>query len=139
MLIDHAQDRLDYRRDEIEQRADEIAQEPLVVYISGPIGAPQDRRANKLIAMEVAHQVLDLGHAPVVPHLFLALDAQQSRSYEEWMRVDLLLVSHCDVVLRIPGKSPGADREVAEAQRLGIPVVHSVADLTRAKRATEAA
>jgi nucleoside 2-deoxyribosyltransferase len=112
---------------------------PLVVYIAGPLGSRPAWPANIQRAIDAAQLVINAGHAPVVPHLLTHLDLDIERTYETWMRLDLATLAKCDAVLRIPGDSPGADREVAEAQRLGIPVVHSVADLTCAKRATEAA
>ena len=36
--------------------------------------------------------------------------------------LDLRLVERCDVLVRLPGDSAGADREVAHARRRGIPV-----------------
>jgi hypothetical protein len=41
----------------------------------------------------------------------------------EWC---MTMVSVADLVVRLPGESKGADLEVAEAKRRGIPVVHSV-------------
>ena len=35
----------------------------------------------------------------------------------------------CDAVLRLPGKSPGADKEVKEAQALDMPVYFGIEDL----------
>jgi hypothetical protein len=51
--------------------------------------------------------------------------------HEDWMAVDLAWVAVADAVLRLPGDSAGADQEVAEAERLGLPVFHSVADAIR--------
>jgi len=47
-------------------------------------------------------------------------------SHDDWLGVDLAWVAVADAVLRLPGESIGADREVAEARRLGIPVFDSV-------------
>jgi ABC-type sugar transport system substrate-binding protein len=38
----------------------------------------------------------------------------------------MTMVSVADLVVRLPGESKGADAEVAEARRRGIPVVYSV-------------
>jgi hypothetical protein len=43
-------------------------------------------------------------------------------AYETWLTLDLIWLATCDAVWRLPGVSAGADREVAEAQRLGLPV-----------------
>jgi hypothetical protein len=42
------------------------------------------------------------------------------------MELDFGWVRRCDAVLRLPGASSGADREVALAERLGLPVFGSV-------------
>jgi hypothetical protein len=39
------------------------------------------------------------------------------------------LISRCDAVLRLPGASRGADLDVARAEALGLPVLHSVDEL----------
>jgi hypothetical protein len=46
------------------------------------------------------------------------------------MELDLIWLPACDAVLRLPGESNGADIEVKEAQRLGLPVFNSLFDLT---------
>jgi nucleoside 2-deoxyribosyltransferase len=93
------------------------------VYLAGPIEGSGQPHLNLRAAAILAADLMDRGFAPVVPHASLILDAVAPRPRELWMAVDFALLSRCDVVLRIPGKSPGADAECAEAQRLGIPVV----------------
>lgn len=44
----------------------------------------------------------------------------------DWYGMDLVIVSRCDAVLRLPGESTGADLEVARATELGKPVFHDV-------------
>jgi hypothetical protein len=39
------------------------------------------------------------------------------------------LLEHCDAVLRLPGASTGADRDVAVAQQRGLPVFTRVEDI----------
>lgn len=98
-------------------------------YVAGPIGANDDARAGKITAaLDAGVELLRLGFAPFVPHLWAAanLNADGVASYEQWMDYDFAWLQQCQMVLRIPGDSPGADREVAEAQRLGLPVVYSV-------------
>lgn len=99
----------------------------LHVYIAGPLGAPEGWEDNKRRACKAADWVIRQGHVPFVPHLstawVAATDDAAARGHEEWMDWCLAWVSRCDVVLRVPGESPGADREVAHAVALGIPVV----------------
>jgi hypothetical protein len=91
------------------------------VYIAGPYTGG-DVAANVHYAIHAAHLCLDQGLPVYCPHLSHFLHIQRARPYEEWMALDLAWLSRSDVLLRLPGVSPGADREVAEAQRLGIPV-----------------
>lgn len=39
------------------------------------------------------------------------------------------LLAHCDAVLRLPGESRGADRDVAIARQRGLPVYHDVEEI----------
>jgi hypothetical protein len=39
------------------------------------------------------------------------------------------LLAHCDAVLRLPGASTGADRDVAVAERRGLPVYRRITDI----------
>lgn len=102
----------------------------IVVYVSSPYtqGVPAD---NVHVQLEAAHRLMDLGCCPVAPLLSHFLHLVRPRSYEEWMACDLELVTRCDVVLRLPGTSTGADRETDRAKYLGIPVVYSWDELTR--------
>lgn len=50
-------------------------------------------------------------------------------THADWLKVDFEFIRRCDAVLRLPGESVGADAEIAEAKRLGIPVFVSVEDV----------
>jgi hypothetical protein len=39
------------------------------------------------------------------------------------------LLQHCDAVLRLPGESRGADRDVAIAEQRGLPVYRSLEEI----------
>lgn len=99
------------------------------VYVSAPYSA--DPEACTAEAIRVGTDLLDMGFAPFVPHLVHYWETlHASRPYECWMRLDLAWVEAADVVLRLPGESPGADREVEHARAHGVPVVTSVEQLT---------
>lgn len=104
---------------------------PLRIYVAGPLGANDEgRRARVDAAIGVGAELLKHGFAPFVPHLWAgACNADGLATYEEWMAYDFAFLDACDAVLRIPGPSPGADREVARAEAQGIPVLHSIHDL----------
>lgn len=100
------------------------------VYIAGPLSKP-DPCANAHTAMRMWDTLFEKGYAPFCPHWTLLQHTCIPRPYEDWMTFDLEWLSCCDVVLRLPGESSGADREVAAAKQLGIPVVWSVEELER--------
>jgi hypothetical protein len=104
---------------------------PKLIYVSSPYSRGGDVAENVRVQMDAAHRILDLCHCPVVPLLSHFLAIYRSRPYDDWMRMDLALLERCDVVLRLPGESSGADREVAAAQELGMPVVFGWEELDR--------
>jgi hypothetical protein len=98
------------------------------VYIAGPYsgGNTED---NVRAALMAAHAIMDLGATPFVPHLSHYLHLLRPRSYEEWMDYDFVWLDRSDALLRLPGISPGAEREVKRMQALNRPVFHTLATL----------
>jgi len=91
------------------------------IYLSAPYSSGKLRWTERMLALGSA--LLDRGHAPFVPHLTHFWDYVHPQSYETWLAYDLEWLRQCDLVIRLEGHSPGADREVEEALRCGIPVV----------------
>ena len=98
------------------------------IYVSGPYTKP-DPVENTHKAIQVGNRLRDAGHFPFIPHLTLLWHSVTPKPYDFWMEYDFEWVKACDAVLRMPGESSGADREVALAEQLGIPVFYSEADL----------
>ncbi len=98
------------------------------VYVAGPYSSG-DPQANTYRAIDVADQVVDLGADPFIPHLSHYREARRSRPYTFWIEEDLRWLRVCDALYRMEGASKGADGEVAEAHRLGIPVFYSLDEL----------
>ena len=100
----------------------------ITVYIASPytIG---DKLENVNKSFDVALELIDLGFAPYPPLYSHYLEERSSRPYEKWIALDTEWVSRCDCLLRLPGKSSGADGEVALANEMNIPVFHSVEEL----------
>lgn len=90
------------------------------IFVAGPIGA--DLVANADRAIDAADRLLRAGHQPYVPHLCVWWHLRRFHDYEEWRALSLVWLRQCEAVVRLPGESPGADREVEEAAALGIPV-----------------
>lgn len=51
------------------------------------------------------------------------------RPYEDWLKIDLEWIPQCDCLLRIGGKSSGADKEATFAIEKGIPVFYSINEI----------
>lgn len=105
------------------------------VYVAGPIGAKDDGRADRLKAgVDAGFRLLAAGLAPFVPHLWAASGhgaADGEIGYEQFMDYDFAWLAQCHAVLRLPGQSPGADREVALASAMGMPVFHDEPSLIK--------
>ena len=98
------------------------------IYIASPytIG---DTAANVARSMTAWHNLVDGGYAPYCPLLSHFLHLHRQRPYAHWLEQDLVWIAVCDGLLRLDGRSSGADDEVAEAQRLGIPVFYTWREL----------
>ena len=100
------------------------------VFVSGPYSQP-DQARNVASAMEAADDLIEYGFCPFVPHLSHFQHLHCPRPYELWMALDLCWLEVCDAVFRLPGESPGADRECARAAELGLPVFTDWNELLR--------
>ena len=95
------------------------------VYIAGPY-SKGDVMMNIREAIFAADWVWAAGHFPFLPHLTGFWQAISPHPYEKWLALDFEWIAACHALIRLPGDSSGADREVAEANRLAIPVFFGV-------------
>lgn len=98
------------------------------VYVAAPYTHP-DPVENTRRAILAGDALLAAGHTPFVPHLNLAWNLVSPKPPATWYALDLAWLAVCEAVLRLPGESFGADVEVSEANRLGIPVYYRVEDV----------
>jgi hypothetical protein len=98
------------------------------VYIASPytIG---DVAVNVKNQMEMADKLMDLEFAPFVPLYSHFQHMAHPRPYEDWIEIDLEWLKVCDCLLRLPGESKGADREVNEMLSMDKPVFYKIIDL----------
>jgi len=104
------------------------------IYVSGPMrGAPGDVGPwlNCRVGMDTGKRLWNAGWHPVVPMLNAfwemsvgALTPGHDDGASGWLEFDFSYITRCDALLRLPGKSEGADREVALALAAGIPVFY---------------
>lgn len=73
--------------------------------------------------------LMDEGFAPFAPLYSHFQHMAHPRVYTDWIEVDKEWVGVCDCVLRLPGKSSGADGEIKHADELKIPVFYSLEEL----------
>jgi len=96
------------------------------VYISAPY-TNGDIEANVNAAIEAGNRITGAGHQVFIPHLTHFWHLRYPHEYEFWMEHDLFWLEKCTDLVRLPGESQGADREVKRARESGI-VVHSSVD-----------
>lgn len=101
------------------------------IMIAGPYRSgssdPKQWKANLSRLNEVAWQVFQKGHIPVIGvNIALpVIEAAGAEHYEEiMMPLSLALAEKCDAILRIEGISSGADKEVRLFEEKGLPVYH---------------
>ena len=100
----------------------------MIVYVAGPY-SNGDVAINVRNAIEIGMRIFDTGHYSVIPHLTHFAHMLFPRDYEEWLDIDSRIIPKCDILLRIPGKSSGADKEVELAQSLNIPIFFDISSL----------
>jgi hypothetical protein len=99
------------------------------IFIAGPHSG--DQLANTAIAIDAAEELSSFNFIPFCPHLFSFWHLAHYHEYDFWMHQTISWLHKCDGVLRLPGKSPGADQEVKFAKQLKIPVFKSVFDVVK--------
>jgi len=103
------------------------------IYIAGPYSGG-DVAQNVRIAILAAHRLSQAGCIPYVPHLSHFWHLLCPRDVEFWYEQGLQWVEACDVLLRLPGESVGADLEVQRARELGMTIYWSVEAILRELR-----
>jgi hypothetical protein len=90
-----------------------------------------DHERNVIKSFKAYTKLIDAGFMAFAPLTSHYIDKYFKRSYNSWMQIDFYWITKCDCLLRLPGKSKGADMEVDEAKRLGIPVFYSIDELKK--------
>lgn len=110
--------------------------EPFLIYVSGPLSAdtPEERKIHYNRAMRAGHRIIDRGHFPIIPHALSSFQEWCEENiggtpdYELYMAWDFAMIKRCSGLLYL-APSPGADRELAYAEELGLPIWYDVASI----------
>lgn len=92
------------------------------LYIAGPYSGG-DQIVNVRNAVLAGEAARALGWSVYIPHLNALWHAIAPHDWEFWLRHDLEWLEACDALLRLPGESVGADREVVRAAALGVLII----------------
>jgi hypothetical protein len=92
----------------------------MIVYVAGPYSGG-DIAVNTRNAILAGEEVVKKGHIPFIPHLTHLWHMVCPHEENFWYDYDLVWLAKCDAILRLPGFSKGADREMAMAKQWGIP------------------
>jgi hypothetical protein len=114
-------------------------EKPMMILIAGPYrsgtdGDPLRIAANLARLEEAAAPIHRLGHVPMIGE-WAALPILRGMSEHEAGTGDVMyetafrLLQHCDAVLRLPGDSTGADKDVEIARDRGLPVYTSIDEI----------
>lgn len=115
---------------------------PLLILIAGPYrsgtNGDSDLIAQNLARLEEASgPIFRLGHVPMIGEwvalpILRTLETADSGEGDVMYETAHRLLQHCDAVLRLPGESSGADKDVEIAQERGLPVYRSLAEIPAA-------
>lgn len=108
------------------------------VYVAGPytLGDSIEHCRNAFVVADVLR---GLGYVPFVPHWMALATLTAPMTYEQAMAMCFAWLEVCNALLRLPGESSGADREMALAGEIGIPVFYSIEALRSHFEEAEAA
>ena len=112
---------------------------PLLILIAGPYrsgtgGDPALIARNLERLEEAAAPIHRLGHVPMIGE-WVALPILRGMRDTDAAGGDVMyetahrLLQHCDAVLRLPGESAGADKDVEIALERGLPVYRSIDEI----------
>ena len=112
---------------------------PLLILIAGPYrsgtgGDPALIARNLEALEEVAAPIHRLGHVPMIGEwvalpILRGMDETDAAEGDVMYETARRLLQHCDAVLRLPGDSAGADKDVEIALERGLPVYRSIDEI----------
>lgn len=114
---------------------------PLRIYVAGPYSDESAGKVDDNVrrAVEYSAVLANSGHYVHCPHA--ATHAMSRRmevldcepGYEYWMELDASIIERWAEVLFVISDSPGTQREIEMAERMGLPVYHRIDDVPAIK------
>jgi len=92
------------------------------IFISSPY-TKGDVNRNVRVQMDAFNALIGLGFTPMAPLHLHFQDLIHPLKYEQCITWCLDWIEACDLLLRFPGESSGADREMAHAHKLKVPII----------------
>jgi hypothetical protein len=96
-------------------------EDEMKIYVAGPY-TKGDVAINVHNAIMAAEELVRKGHTPYIPHLTHFWHLVCPHEIEFWYNYDLTWLKYCDAIVRLPGESTGADKEVELARVWGLRV-----------------
>lgn len=93
-----------------------------LIYVAGPMQNNQLGCVREV--MPVFRWLRERGAVPFLPQLSVLMEMIDPWAYEHYMAYDFDIIAHCQALVRLPGESAGATREMELAEQIGIPVFH---------------
>lgn len=104
------------------------------VYVAGPMRLQIERGVHSACMM--GDRLLAEGFIPFLPqvHVLWTIisppgDGDDDAIYNSRLPFDFAWLDKCDVLLRLPGKSVGADLEIEHALKMNKPVFYNIVEL----------
>ena len=98
-----------------------------ICYIASPYTGQEKEGVERQII--IADLLIEVGITPIVPLLFHYIQEKFPHPHSTWMKLDLEILSRCDIMYRHPTPSPGADIEERYANENGIKVYNVLNDI----------
>lgn len=96
------------------------------IYVAGPF--TENPSTWTEICAGIGYTLMKMGVNAIVPHMMTGAWDGTDLHYEDYMRLDLNVIENWADAVFLVAESPGANREVALAERLGKPVLRSWRD-----------
>jgi len=101
---------------------------PKYIYVASKY-SNGDKFKNTKDSIAVGEELIKLGFVPYLPLLSHFWNEISPHDYQYWLNYDMQWILRCDALLRLPGDSSGADKEVAYAMKMGIPIFYNLVDI----------